>query len=142
MRTMKTTTGAFPIPNDPDKGEITIKHLLPGEVTDIQEELAVLDMRLKEDGDGSLRREGEFKPVRGDKRYLWVTRSVTGWKNIQDAEGNERPCDEANIIEVCREGTVVDDEGVEISFGEFVGRCRDKLTEQVKAAKEKAAKNS
>ncbi|MFP5223104.1 MAG: hypothetical protein ACLGSA_12510 [Acidobacteriota bacterium] len=142
MRTMKTTTGTFPIPNDPDKGEITLKHLLPGEVTDIQEELAGWDMRLKEDADGTLRKEGEFKFVRGEKRYLWVTGSLVGWKNVFDAEGNDRPCDEANIIAVCREGTVVDEDGVEISFGEFVGRCRDKLTEQVRAAKEKAAKNS
>lgn len=142
MRTMKAITGSFPIPNDPDKGEITIKYLLPGEVLDIQEEIAVLDMRLKEDADGGMRREGEFRPVRGDKRYLWVTRSVVGWKRVYDAEGNERPCDEANIIAVCREGVVVDEEGVEIQFGEFVGRCRDKLNEQVKAAKEKAAKNS
>ena len=142
MRMKQTVACTFPIPNDPDKGEVTIKHLSPGEVDDLQEKVAGIAMRLREGEDGRLVREGDVKQLHGDERYIVVTSCVVGWKNVRDPDGVDMACDYAGIIRACRESEIEDEEGKIITFSEFVGRCRDKLAKQVNARQEAAAKNS
>lgn len=137
----------FPIPNDPDKASITIQHLTPGEVADIEAQLDLVGMRLVESNNGTLLREGDLRKPQGDDRYLYAVKAVVNWKNIFDEDGKKpQACTPANVIKMCRSESILDvnekGEPELISFGEFIGRCREKLTKQDKERREKIEKNS
>ena len=133
MRIHKKSTGWFPIPNDPDKGEIEIAHLTPGEIDDLQEEINAFEMVYRPDETGALAPEMRANKIKGDKRYLILCRALKSWKNFFDAEGKPMVCNDENKIAVARADT---------EFGRFVNECRIKLAEDVKERKEKAGKNS
>ena len=146
MRKSKEIIVDYPVPNDPDGGVVTVRHIPPGEVADIDAVVNHVEMRLVE-GEGKLLREGEIHLPKGDDRYLYAVKAVTGWKNFFEEDGKtERPCTPANIVDVCRSESVLIDveDGTKklVPFGEFIGMCREKLVALDRARREKIEKNS
>lgn len=132
----------FPIPNDPDNGEVLIQLPSAGEEKDILEEMAPFETVFTENTQGARVREMRERKI-GDKRYLRLILVVKDWRNIKmvdpeaDAEDEnpplvDAPCDEENIVRFARS-----DE----DFDPFVGECLKTLREQRDAAKKAAIKN-
>jgi len=145
MRLSKRKTFVFPVPNDPDKGEVTLRHILPGEVEDIQEEIGAFETIMKTGEDGKLAPELRQNGSLGDKRYLFQQKAIESWKNIKDADGQDIPCTPENIVLVCREAEIVVTRGggvkETITFAAWVTECRADAAKQVKSAREASEKN-
>lgn len=141
MRLSKKITGVFPIPNDPDKGEVTIVHLMPGEVEDIQEAMKAFETVMRRGENGNMEPEMRQNTDLGDKRYLFVVKAVSDWKNIKDADGKPMPCTEETKIEVARAAEIEKENGEVVGFGVWINECRAELAKKVRGDKEVAAKN-
>lgn len=128
----------FPIPNDPDGAAVEFKHLSQGEIEDCASGFEVLYER---GDDGELKPTVKGKNATGDARYALVCACVTNWKGVF-LDGNAVPCTDKNKIRVCREAVVVDEDGEEIPFMVWAGRCRERLAEDVRAKREAERKNS
>lgn len=141
MRLSKKITLVFPIPNDPDKGEVTIIHLLPGKVEDIQETMKAFETVMKKGEGDKLEPELRQNSDLGDRRYLFVVEAIESWKNIKDEDGKDLPCTEEAKIAVARAAEVKNEKGERVTFVAWVNECRSKLAEKVVADREAAEKN-
>lgn len=141
MQVPKKITATFPIPNDPDKGEITLRHISPGEMEDIQGEMGIFETIMKPDDDGKMSPEIRQNTGIGDKRYLLQVRSIDSWRNVRGEDGKDLPCTPENIIVVCREVEVMRDDGAFIGLPVWLHECRVKLAEKVKADRMAQRKN-
>ena len=136
MRIGKEITAVFPVPNDPDGAEVTIRHLTPGQVEDVHEKMAAFRTTMRRVGD---RMEPEIQQNTnlGDRRYLFVTESVVSWKGFIDAKGKELPCDHKTKISMARDAEVVvtRDDGTrdKISFANWIAECRAELAHQAES---------
>ena len=132
MRITKTTERWCDVPNDPDKARIKIKNLLPGEVTDIFDEVFVQNINYKKN------KKGEFEPVFSqvtDKkrdRELTLTKAIVDWENLFDRDNKPLECNEENILRASRE--------IE-GFNELITELREKLVKDIKQEKKDQAKN-
>ncbi len=107
MRIKKQIERWFEVPNDPDEGQILIKHLSPGEITDIMDEVFKQTIVYKADGDtdGNQESKPEFKQetdMRKDREKTLIA-SVVGWKKFYDQEGKALKCTPENVIRASRE---------------------------------------
>jgi len=133
MRITKLTERWFDVPNDPDKARIKIKNLLPGEVTDIFDEVFVQNINYKKN------KKGEFEPVfsqvtdKKKDRELTLTKVIVDWENIFDREDKPLECNEENILRAARE--------IE-GFNDLITELRETLSEEIKQEKEAQRKNS
>lgn len=134
MRIGKEITAVFPVPNDPDGAEVTIIHLNPGQVEDIQERMKAYKTVMRRHGN-TLEPEIEQNSDLGDKRYMFVVESIKDWKNFKDAKGKDLPCDSRTKIAVSRatEVTVTRDGDRKevVAFPSWISECRSALAEQL-----------
>ena len=123
----------FPLPNDPDKGEILVRHLKQGEVNDIEDRVSRLETVVRRDPDGVAREEMRVVYPKGEDRYLYFCAALRDWKNFFGLDGKPLECTDANKIMMARD----DQELVK-----FVGECRAALAEEAEREQEAARKNS
>jgi len=145
MRIGKKITRVFPIPNDPDKGEVTIVHLLPGEVEDLQEKMKAFETVMRRNDKGDLEPEMRQNSDLGNTRYLFVQAAVTDWKNFKFEKGEMMPCNEDTKLRVSREVEIEvtrkDGKTEILGFPAWVNECRIELGKIVRGNKEAAEKN-
>ena len=133
MRITKATERWFDVPNDPDKARIKIKNLLPGEVTDIFDEVFVQNINYKKN------EKGEFEPVfsqvtdKKKDRELTITKTVVDWENFFDKEDKPLEYNKENVLRAIRE--------IE-GFNDLITDLRETLSEEIKQEKEAQRKNS
>ena len=132
MRITKTTERWFDVPNDPDKAKIKVKHLLPGEVTDIFDEVFVQNINYKKNKKGEF--EPSFSQVTDKKkdRELTITKSVIGWENFFDRDDKPLEFNTENVLRAARE--------IE-GFNDLVTELREKLAEDIKQERKDQSKN-
>ena len=123
----------FPIPDDPDKAELKIRHLKHGEINDLEDSIARFETVLRQDGSGLQTQEMRVNRATGDKHYAYICAAVRDWKNVYGLDGQPMECTDANKILLAR-----DDE----NFGKLVGKFRLALSEQVAKKREDARKNA
>jgi len=132
MRIIKTTERWFDVPDDPDRGRLKIKHLTPGETSDIFDKVFTQEIRYKKGA------KGKFEPAishNTDKkldRELTLTKSIVDWENFFDKDNNPMECTPENIIKAGRE---ID------GFNDLVTELRETLAEDIKKEREDQTKN-
>ncbi len=122
MRIKKQEKRWFEVPNDPDEGQILIKHLSPGEITDIMDEVFTQTIVYKADGDQDIQPEFKQETDKRKDREKTLLASVANWKKFFDQEGKALKCTPENIIRASRE--------IE-GFDALVKEFRDRLTEDI-----------
>lgn len=132
MRIKRQAERWFEIPNDPDEGQVLIKHLNPGEISDIMDEVFEQTIIYKADGDQEPKPEFIQKTDRRKDREKTLVASVLNWKKFFDQNGNPLKCTPENIIRASREI-----EGFNVMITEFREKlARDIQAESVKEDKE------
>jgi len=132
MRITKSTERWFDVPNDPDGARIKIKHLSPGEITDIFDEVFDQNISYKKN------KKGDFEPSLSqvtDKkkdRELTLTQAVVAWENFFDTKGKPLDCNNKNIMLASRE--------IE-GFNVLIAELREKLAEDIKQEQDDQLKN-
>lgn len=127
MRISKTTERWFDAENDPDKSRVKIKHLLPEELDDINDQAFRQDINYKKD------KKGNLEPVILNKndtklfRELPIQKSVVDWENFFDENNNKMKCTHENILMAIRQ--------IE-GFKEFISECREQFAKDIKQEKE------
>ncbi len=143
MRIKKQMERWFEIPNDPDEAQILIKHLSPGEITDIMDEVFTQTIIYKPDDDQDphdkkdpvLKSEFIQETDRRKDREKTLIASVIGWKKFYDQEGKALECTPENVIRASREI-----EGFNGMVTDFRKRLADDIQkEEVKEEKELTA---
>lgn len=132
MRIKKITERWFDVLDDPDKGRIRIKHLQPGETTDIFDEVFTQRIDYKKGKKGKL--EPKFSQETNIKldRKMTLIAVITGMENFYDLKGKPLECNNENIMRCARE--------IE-GFTEMVAEFRKQLTEDIKQEEEDQRKN-
>jgi hypothetical protein len=123
MRIRRPLERWFPCVDDPDEGEVLIKHLSPGELQDIEDEEMPQRINYEPDDKGNMIPQFSIAPDRKHARERRLVLSVKGWRNFFDEDGNPIEHSDENVIRASRE---ID------GFNEFVADCRKKLAEDVK----------
>lgn len=132
MKLSKITESNF----DYQDAKFTIKDLLSGDIHDIQDKAVATTIEIIEV-------DGEMVPVRTIKRsakterFLIIQRSITGWKNVNSADGQELSCGPAGKKAFCENLP----EDVFNDFYQVLSKERKKLSELVKKQGEKSVKN-
>ena len=133
MRIKKQIERWFEIPNDPDEASMLIKHLNPGEVSDIMDEVFTQSIVYKQsDGDQDMHPEFKQETDKRKDREKTLTASVVNWKKFYDQEGKPLKCTPENVIRASREI-----EGFDVLVKEFRERLAADIQEEaVKEEKE------
>jgi hypothetical protein len=132
MRITKTAERWFDVPRDPDKARIKIKHLLPGEVADIFDEVFEQNINYQKD------KKGKFEPVfsqttdKKKDREMTLTMSIVAWENMFDEDDKPLECNFENIMRASR--TI---EG----FNELITELREKLAKDIDSERKAQIKN-
>ena len=122
MRISKQEERWFPVPDDPDEASVLIKHLSPGEIQDIVDDVMVQEIEYPLDDKGD-----RANPVvrqknnRRKDREKTILACVKGWKGFFDGD-KEMECTKENILRAIRE---ID------GFSEFVAVCRTQLAADI-----------
>ena len=132
MRITKITERWFEVPNDPDKARIKIKHLLPGEVSDIFDQVFVQNVIYKKNEKEDL--EPVFSQTTDKKkdRELTLTKSIIDWENFFDRDDKPLKCNEENIIRASKE--------IE-GFNILITELREKLAKDIEQERKDQIKN-
>lgn len=134
MKITKRIERWFPSPNDPDKSETLIRHLLPGETSDIVNDCTTYKTEyLKNPDTGDLTPviTSQSDPVKIQKEEF--KKAVRDWKHFKDENDNAMACTDENKLRAMQEM-----EG----YLEWVRECRGILEEDIKAEKKALEKNS
>ena len=129
MRIKKQAERWFDVPNDPDEAQVLIKHLSPGEISDIMDEVFTQTIVYKADGDQEPQPEFMQETDRRKDREKTLVASVVGWKKFYDQDGKVLKYTSGNVIRASREI-----EGFDILITDFRKRLADDI--QKEAAKE------
>ena len=123
MRIAKTIERWFEVPGDKEDGKVKIKHLAPGEIQDIVDEVMVQEI-IYEQPEGGEKPKGVVRQRNNRRldREKTVLACVVEWKNFYDENGKKMACDEANVLRAIR---MID------GFSEFVAECRNRLAAEV-----------
>lgn len=133
MKLRKIEKAWFEVPGDSDKAEIEVKHLLSGDLSNIQESVVSSRFEIRENGEAVRVIEGNSKKEKEET----IVAVITGWKNFYNAEDETIECNEKNKLKLCRELEKEDFE----TFYSFVDKCRIELALEVKKQAEKSTKN-
>lgn len=137
MRLSPLTKAWFDLPDDPDKSRFEILHLLSGDIAEIDDESNKEMVELVTAADGSLSTKAVVEIKKKIKQEKIVCKSVVGWENVLDSEGEQLECNEVNKLRVCREQS----RESWISFFGFLSKSRKKLALKVNAEQEAAKGN-
>ena len=132
MRITKPIERWFDVPNDSDKARIKVKRLLPGELTDIFDEVFDQNVSYKKNEKGELEPVFSQSTDKKKDRELTLTKAVVGWENFFDKEDQPLRCNEENILRASRE--------IE-GFNTLVTELREKLAEDITQERKDQAKN-
>lgn len=136
MRIRKQVERWFDIPDDPDEGQILVKHLSPGEISDIMDEVFTQTIVYKTDGDQEPQPEFTQETDRRKDREKTLTAAVLDWKNFYDENGKDLKCTPDNVIRASREI-----EGFDALVTDFRKRLADDILKE-SAAEEKELKTN
>ena len=120
----------FPYPDDTARFEI--KHLLSGDLAEIEDQANREVVELTESG---VKARIDIK--KKVKNELTVCSAVVAWENVNDSDGKAMECSPANKLRLCRELPQVE----YIKLLNFIFDCREKLAEQIKQQQEQAKGN-
>ncbi len=137
MRLSKLTKAFFPLPDDPDKSSFEIKHLLSGDLAEIDDQTNREFVELVKDDSGNVSAKATIDIKKKIKNELTVCKAVTEWKNVFDDVGEPMECNKANKLRLCRE--VSDDEWK--AFLNFITNSRKTLAQQAQKEQEEATGN-
>uniref|UniRef100_A0A6M3L8F1 Uncharacterized protein n=1 Tax=viral metagenome TaxID=1070528 RepID=A0A6M3L8F1_9ZZZZ len=133
MRINKPIQRWFSAPDDPDKSEHLIRHLLPGEILDTINEATKQETKYIVGKDGNdLVPEMTSETKTGEVQKRQFLLALVGWKNMFDENGKPMEFNESNKIRALRE--------IE-GYMAFVTDCRNRLAEDVEKEKEARVKN-
>ena len=132
MRITKSVERWFPVPDDPDEGEVLIRHLKRGELMDISFETTKQETRYRLNDAQELEPEMTSRSDTRASQIAIFNAAVRNWKNFYDEDGNALTCTDENKVKAMRE---ID------GLTEFVGECRDKLAADIDAEKKEQEKN-
>lgn len=133
MRIMKPVERWFPTPKDPDKSEVLIRHLLPGELLDTINEASNQETRyVIQEGEADLRPEMISRSKPGEIQRRQYLMAVRDWKNFFDESGSPMECTDENKVRAMR--------SIE-GFIDFVSECRRKLAVDVERERVALEKN-
>jgi len=133
MRIRKQTSRWFECVDDPDEGRISIRHIEPGERQDIIDKTMPQRIDYEENDDGDMIPVFSTKQDRKLDRELTMMACVEAWENFFDESGNQLECTHENILRAVS--------SIEGLF-EFVAKCREILTAEIKKEQEVQEKNS
>lgn len=115
-----------------DSARFEIKHLLSGELAEIEDQAEKETVEFSEKGITA--RVDIKKKVRNE---LTVCAAVTGWTDVFDADKKPMECNPANKLRLCRELPQAE----YIKFLDFIAESRDKLATQIREQQEQAEGN-
>lgn len=127
-------TRTFPIPGDPDKAELKIKHLKPGEIQKIESEFT--DWVGKANGEDSFTTELKFNPTLQQRAVRAA--SVVGWRGFRGFDDEVIECNRKNINLYLDEDPVLGDG--DKTFSMWIDTFRKALTDEI-VGEDEAAKN-
>ena len=131
MRIKKQEERWFEVEGDPDGARIKIKHLNPGEITDIMDSVFKQTIVYRTHGD-EMRPEFTQETDKRKDREMTLTASVVGWENFFDRNDKPLKCTPENVIRASREI-----EGFNDLVTEFRNRlAKDIMAEDVKEEKD------
>ena len=134
MRITRTVERWFKLPGDPDGHEALIRHIKPGEVSDVIHSTTKFQTDYKkEDGtDALIPNIQSFSEPNDMQKQLFLL-GLVGWKNMFDEDGEPLEFNEVNKIRALRE---ID------GYKEWVTECQNILGESVKQEAKDLSKNS
>lgn len=124
MRISKANERWFDVPNDPDKGRVKIKHLSPGELSEINDKSFEKQINYKS---GKGKKAGYVPDVKVKEdpitfRELPIKLAVVDWENFFDTNDKPMECNDTNVERAIREidgFTVLVDEWREILLSDI-----------------------
>ena len=122
----------FDVPNDPDKSRLKIKHLNPGEIQDI------FDQVYKQEVEYVKGEKGKMEPRFSQKNNLKLDRKLTftsvvvAWENMFDNKDQKMKCTPGNVERAYKE--------IE-GFAEMVNGFKATLAADIKEEREDQKKN-
>jgi len=129
MRITKPVERWFNCEGDPDGGKVLIRHLRPGEVQDIVDQVWTQKVEYKPGEEGATFAQTTDKKK---DRELTISASLLDWENFFDQAGKRMGCTDKNKIRAMRE---ID------GLIEFVNECRAKLAKDIEKEKKDQEKN-
>ena len=129
MRITKPIERWFNCENDPDGGKVKIRHLRPGEVQDIIDQVWTQRVEYKPGDEGATFAQSTDKKK---DREMTICAAVTDWENFFGLSGKPLKCTDANKIRALRE---ID------GFEEMIGVFRKRISEDIAKEKEDQEKN-
>ena len=127
----------FKIPNDPDKAELKIKHLKPGEIQRIEAEYT--NWTGKASKDESFTTELNFDPTM-QARALRIA-SVVGWKGFRGLDDEVLECTRKNVGLYLDDDPILGDGDDAKKLSEWIDYYRKLLADEMKVVEEEAPKN-
>ena len=132
MRISKIDERKFFAENDPDESWVKIKHLLPGETSDIFDQVFTQEIDYQKGKKGKMEPKFSQKTDKKLDRELTLQSVITGWGNMFDRDDQKMKCTPENIVRASRE---ID------GFNEFINECRETLAKDIKEERENQKKN-
>ena len=133
MKISKPVERWFDVPDDPDKARLKIKHLSPGERSEI------FDQAFKQSVSYTKTDDGKYEPLFSqdtDKkadRELTIVKSVVDWENFFDHDDKSLACTPENVLRASKE--------IE-GFNVLINELRAVLEADIKEEQEQQRKNS
>lgn len=127
----------FFIPGDPDKAQLTIRHLKPGEVQKIEADFTRWTGRAGKDD--AFTTELEFNPTL-QARAVRIA-SVEGWKGFRGLEDEVLECNKQNLNLYFDEDPVLGEGEKAKSFSAWIDEFRKILADEAAAKQEEVEKN-
>jgi len=116
--------------------KFTIKHLLSGALSEINEKCTKLSIEVSDSETGTEMKR-KMEPSLRKEKVLTVQTAVTGWEDVEDENGKPLDCTNENKLLFCDniDGDLFDD------FYKKLTEERIGLAELVKSQREKKVKN-
>jgi len=133
MRLKKQVSRWFEVPNDPDRSQLLIKHLEPGEIADILD--SVLRQRVTyRQVEGQEKLQPDFEQTTNTKadREKTIQAAVRDWKNLFDEDGKPLEFNSENLLTASRRIT---------GFNELVKTFRAQLAADIAREEEEEKKD-
>jgi len=132
MRIIKIDARWFDVPNDTDGARLKIKHLSPGETSDIFDKVFKQEISYKKGADGKMEPAFSQNTDKALDRKMTLNATVVDWENFFDQEGNDLKCTPKNVLRASREIQ---------GFNELVTELREQLAIDIEEEKEEQRKN-
>lgn len=133
MRIFEELTAWFPVEGDPDGAKAKIKHLTPGEIQTISDQVNLIEREYRRGEDGEERLVAVSRYKEGLDQSLTARACVVEWEGFKGADGQALPCTPEHVARLLATNE---------DFWPFVSRCRAELRKRHLERKAALAKNS